>query len=234
MNLQNPRPSRNSVHNMTLGLAPNSLVDFMRMMLSSQNASVAPAEKRKTRGTLSQPTEWILDRSLYPVPTMPASALNAAPIDFVIQREEIEAGAVGAFVDRLMRLSDTQDKCIGAMQRLDLVFAGWEGDSREVHQIPEVFTFMRAAHAFWPYWLHFLRPTPDQLAVLILLLCDSNLVQGDKLRVQGRVADAQQVWDCLGELARAAMTLHAGMRLSDKHVRPMIQRIADGIGQIVI
>lgn len=61
----------------------------MRMMLSSQNDPVGPAETRKTRGTLSQPTEWILDRSLYPVPTMPAPALNAAPIEFVIQRDEI-------------------------------------------------------------------------------------------------------------------------------------------------
>lgn len=95
----------------------------------------------------------------------------AAPMDFTIQSAAINGGRVGATVCHLMELSDTKDACLQYNSRLRLVFADYGQDPREITQIPAVRAFFQGVTAQWPYWLHYLYPEADNLAVFLSLLC---------------------------------------------------------------
>lgn len=213
--------------------APNSLVNWLRQRLSSQNPAVVRAPKRKGQGTLSQPVEWVLNPSLYTSPAA-MSKPSLPPFDFVIRRHDVLAYATGSVVSRLMALTDSQENCMSAMQRLTLVFEGYHDDPREVHQIPEIKSFFRAVTDQWPYWMHFLQPDPDQVAVLILLLCDSDGLASDTMSVKGRITDAQQVWDCMSTMTRCTGLLHTSMGLRPSAMKAITKRFLPCIAKITV
>ena len=73
-----------------------------------------------------------------------------------VSRQEIEKGAVGDLVDRLMVFTDDAALATKFLGRMVLMFDGYNEDPREVTQIPELVAFFIKATEQWPYWLHFL------------------------------------------------------------------------------
>lgn len=73
-----------------------------------------------------------------------------------VSRQEIEKGAVGDLVDRLMVFTDDSALATKFMGKMVLMFDGYNSDPREVTQIPELVAFFIKATEQWPYWLHFL------------------------------------------------------------------------------
>lgn len=90
----------------------------------------------------------------------------------VITRAEVERGLVGAVVDRLMMLTDEDAPALQLEGNLMLVFDGYDGDPRELYEMPDVRAFVRVVTDAWPFWFHFLDRTSSGPAVLLSLLVD--------------------------------------------------------------
>lgn len=79
---------------------------------------------------------------------------------------------VGKIVVRLMSdLTDQPESCRNLMGKLDLVFSGLSTGLRPFDSEPLKQHFARI-HSQWPYWIHFLNPTRENLATLLLMLSD--------------------------------------------------------------
>src|SRR5438093_866310 len=69
-----------------------------------------------------------------------------------------------AFVERARRPSQVRG-------RLALAFHGYDTDSRELWQVPEVRVFVRALDEAFPYWFYLLDLSSDCLKMIAFCLC---------------------------------------------------------------
>ena len=98
-------------------------------------------------------------------------------IFLTISRREVESGNVSDALDRLLNLSDNAEHIGRFEDALGLTFSGYDADSRELHQVPEVVAFMRLLSTHWNYWAHFVdKGQTNTVTVLITLLCDVDVV----------------------------------------------------------
>lgn len=124
-----------------------------------------------------------------------------------ITRREIVAGRIGDVVDRLMVLSDRREH----VQRLEgtmlLEIEGYDNDRREVCEIPEVVSFIRAVNRHWPYWLHFMERSSAQVQMLLCLLTDVEKVHTGPGRTPFRFKSIDAVQGETVRLCQAATEL---------------------------
>jgi hypothetical protein len=104
------------------------------------------------------------------------SAISGTPNlmdqDFVIyqfSRSKVECGDFSHFLrvygeDKLPSGRRLRDM----MNTLNFVIEGYDGDSRELHSIPEVRRFYAAFHEAWPYWLYFCNLDTEGLQIMVL------------------------------------------------------------------
>ena len=132
-------------------------------------------------------------------------------VDIIIlefSRANVEAGLIGDALDRLMTLSDSEAHSRKFTQSVVFTFGGYADDPRELCEIQEVRDFMRALHAEWAYWGHFLAPMPEIIALLYTLLLTPQRV----MTVPGQVGfsvDMVEHAELTEHLSRAAALLHA-------------------------
>lgn len=100
-----------------------------------------------------------------------------------ISREEVVALRVGRAVSDLMALSDDERLRRQLAHGVFFTFSGWDNDPREVHAIPQCRRYLAALHEQWPYWLHFLAPTPDMWGVLLLCLVECEVEGPGRSRI---------------------------------------------------
>lgn len=96
---------------------------------------------------------------------------GADSLSVLIDRRDVERVDVSptlAILSRLLRDRETVTKFRG---RLDIGFAGYDEDPREVHEIEEVRTFLRALDSKFPFWFYFVNLYSDTLVVILLTLC---------------------------------------------------------------
>lgn len=108
-------------------------------------------------------------------PFVLGSGLHNVPPDvggicLVFGHEDVANPRVGRCVDDLMYLSNSAEHCHRFANSVVFVFDGYNGDPREVHEIPECRAFLATLNAHWPYWMHFLAPIPDLWATFLLCL----------------------------------------------------------------
>ena len=89
-----------------------------------------------------------------------------------ISREEVESGAFGSALERLMALSDSREEILRNRESLDFCVSGYESDSRELAEIPEVRAYFAMLVQQWPHWLWFLPRKIGAISLLLSLLCD--------------------------------------------------------------
>ena len=96
---------------------------------------------------------------------------GADSLSVLIDRRDVERVDVSptlAILSQLLRDRETVIKFRGG---LDIGFAGYDEDPREVHEIEEVRIFLRALDSKFPFWFYFINLYGDTLVVILLGLC---------------------------------------------------------------
>lgn len=77
------------------------------------------------------------------------------PVIIVVTRSEVERGDVTIVMEPLAALYATPEAARAHLGRLDVAFAGYDDDSRELFEIDEVREFVRRLDERFPYWMFF-------------------------------------------------------------------------------
>lgn len=78
------------------------------------------------------------------------------PIIVVISKNEVVANDVSAVSSVLCSFVKTPDMARSMFERVDFAFHGYDQDSRELFEIPEVRDFVHKLDIEFPFWLYFL------------------------------------------------------------------------------
>lgn len=139
-----------------------------------------------TRGKTKIPTPWIdsinynlnhlgqfpLTYKLIENPVLHAALSDPSrPINYWIDRHDIEARDISNTLSFLNDLVSSREVCMGLAERVELSVHGYDDDPRELYEIPEVVTFLRALDKAWPFWMLFQHPKLSWLQVLSVCLC---------------------------------------------------------------
>ena len=115
------------------------------------------------------------------------------PVILLISRREVEAGDLVSVLSRLKVFLATREDAWLYRGQMTLVVAGYNNDSRELVDIPEVRTLLRGLESSWPQWAYFFNQVDD--SIKLLLSC----VAGSRFLGRGAVEmDAELVAAALG------------------------------------
>ena len=87
-----------------------------------------------------------------------------------VTRAEIETGLYSSALERLLVLNDTRENALLYRESLFLQVVGYDDDSRELPEIPEVRDFFTKLTQAWPHWMWFLSRELGTLHLLVSLL----------------------------------------------------------------
>lgn len=88
-----------------------------------------------------------------------------------ISRDEIKASNFGSALERLHTMADTRENVLLYRESLVFVVAGYDDDSREIFEIPEVRQFFTELVDEWPHWFWFLCRDGGLINLLMSLIC---------------------------------------------------------------
>ena len=134
----------------------------------------------------------------------------------VFTREDMELGAVGQAVDRLMQLSDDDDLARRMEGQVFLLIEGYDTDPRELFQIEECVSFFRAVTEQWPYWFHFLERKSGSLGRALRMLVDVRVTHMDDGVVKA-VVEAECLEAVLLRMFKAMAGLQQRLDLDETH-----------------
>lgn len=92
-----------------------------------------------------------------------------------ISRKEIEDCNFTSSLERLMVLTETRDSTLRNQEALFIVITGYDHDSSELAEIPEIRAFFERLSVSWPHWLWFLSREEGMIRLLMSLLCSVNV-----------------------------------------------------------
>jgi hypothetical protein len=100
-----------------------------------------------------------------------------------VSKEEVTAQNTNNVLATLKSLLETPEKAKSNKENLDLVFHGYDSDSRELSEILEVRDFVFSLDEEFPYWLFFSTKLSSSLQNLFLCLAPPYLTDEAKTRV---------------------------------------------------
>lgn len=120
-------------------------------------------------------------------PRMPGiqQPIDLKSFDFVVldfDREDIESGNTSSVMDILSQLLE-RDAAIRFCERVDVCCTGYDSDSRELWEIPEVREFVKRLDRQFPYWCYFLSRNGEGLLWLTYCLYPLALTPDEKQRL---------------------------------------------------
>lgn len=176
--------------------------------------------------TPKPPPQFILGSGLPPI---------SADVDclcLVFSRSEVESGRIGRAVDDLMCLSDSPVLANQLQHGLLIVFDGYNHDPRDIPEIPECRTYLRALHAQWPYWMHFMAPIPDQWGLLMAsLLPQHGTTSHPTTHAHGTFIDPEDMTQLLKQMTDALNRLHVHLQTPVDTQRRLFHTTMDAIDQ---
>jgi hypothetical protein len=103
-----------------------------------------------------------------------ADILKDSGVDFlavVVDRQDVERLHVETTLNVLQRLLQDRQTVVRFRARLDIAFAGYDDDTRELHEIDEVRKFLGHLDKKFPFWFYFLNLHSGTLIMILLSLC---------------------------------------------------------------
>lgn len=97
---------------------------------------------------------------------------------FAVPRKDVQSGDLSTVLPALQRFLTSREVVVAGRGRVSLFFQGYEVDSREVFEIPEIRRYVKALDAKFPYWFYFADPQSGVLKVLAFCLCRVEKVAG--------------------------------------------------------
>lgn len=146
-----------------------------------------------------------------------------------IPRECIETLYLASTLEKLHALTDTKKRVLNFRESVLFTVLGYDGDPRELPEIPEVRAFFRAVTEEWPHWVWFINRESGQMQTLFLLLCDSSVVS----RVPGQVSyniEPSELSIKLGNLTERALSLFVSYDIPENDVESSIQSAMECLG----
>jgi hypothetical protein len=98
-----------------------------------------------------------------------SDAFGIEPLLVVISKEEVDSQKVASPLGALKTLLQSPERARYFQEKVDIAFHGYDEDSRELFEIPEVRNFVYRLDEEFPYWLFFL--SKHHLGLQCLLLC---------------------------------------------------------------
>ena len=89
------------------------------------------------------------------------------PVVLLISRREVEAGDLASVLSRLKPFLATREDAWRYRGQMTLVIDGYNNDPRELVDIPEVRTLLRALESSWPQWAYFFNQVDDSIKLLL-------------------------------------------------------------------
>ena len=105
------------------------------------------------------------------------------PIVLVIARDEVESRDIRRPLSLLQGFLANAATARAYFERIDIAFHGYDDDTRELCEIPEVRNFALKLDDAFPYWFYFLSKNGLGLQALILCLLPPYLTEEAKARV---------------------------------------------------
>jgi len=94
-----------------------------------------------------------------------------------ITRQEIESGSIASTLERLHVLTDSRENVLRYRESMLFQVSGYDGDPRELPEIPEVRAFFKRLNEEWPHWMWFLLRGVGGIGLLMGLLCDVRMIR---------------------------------------------------------
>jgi len=142
------------------------------------------------------------------------------PLWIIVSREEVHALDISTPMSVLTNLLRSPENARAYKERVDIAFHGYDSDSRELHEIEEVRTYVQKLDAEFPYWLFFL--SKQMLGLQCIVFCHllPSLTAEGKAKQHPRQLEQllQKRW--LPAMAQIAQ--YAG--LSEKDVDDLMER----------
>ncbi|WP_269533510.1 hypothetical protein [Chitinimonas sp. BJYL2] len=138
-------------------------------------------------------------------------------VNYWIDRKDIEEQNISNALAFLNDLTSSREVCMGLKERLELSVHGYNDDSREIYEIPEVIAFLRALNEAWPYWMLFQHPEFTWLQVMAVCLCSPTRTKDGKVAFDHEeMSELMTKWFCsLNELChKFAISLTVNKRVS--------------------
>jgi hypothetical protein len=121
--------------------------------------------------------DWVFDLCMSrkdPAHPYPVTTPIGGPVPWVYTPTEVKQPHLGGSLDTLLELSDDLQHCVVLRHTLHLCFTGYEQTTTPLTDRPELSSFMQRLNTHWNFWLHFMEPEPDNLALLLCLLDPHN------------------------------------------------------------
>lgn len=94
-----------------------------------------------------------------------------------ISRESIASGNISRVLEKLHILTDSEINVRLYRYALSICFTGYDSDSREIVEIPEIRSYMKALNEAWPHWLWYLSRGTGAIPLVMSLLCPVEIVR---------------------------------------------------------
>lgn len=92
-------------------------------------------------------------------------------IVFEVSKREIDTQNIASSLERLLVMTDSRTNVLRYRESVVFLVSGYDEDSRELVEIPEVRSFFRKLTAEWPHWFWFLARSFGSISLLMSLLC---------------------------------------------------------------
>ena len=135
---------------------------------SATQKRVQAVTERSPITTTPMTGDWVTDEV---AGTRSPEDLDADWLRVVVDRSVVEAHDVSGTAATLSRVLADRDAVKRFRGRVDLAFAGYSNDSRELHDIPEVRHFCSKLDDAFPYWFYFLSTAGETLGLIARCLC---------------------------------------------------------------
>ncbi len=96
------------------------------------------------------------------------AATHPGPVIVVVSREQVEAQDTTSVLEVLQSCFSDPDRARALCENVDIAFDGYNQDSRELFEIPEVRDYVFKLDEQFPYWLYFLTKTGSGLQCVLL------------------------------------------------------------------
>jgi hypothetical protein len=101
---------------------------------------------------------------------------NARPLILTISPADIERQSTGPLLGAIRHWAESSKRPLTLLGQLQVLFAGYGADSRELWQVPNVRQFVQSIDEEFPFWFYFADLNSEFLRVLAFCLCRSSVV----------------------------------------------------------
>ncbi len=162
-------------------------------------------------------------------------ALSKNKIDeilYAISRDDVENTNLNDTLNFLSHIVSCREAVLSYASKIEFSIGGYEQDSRELFQIPEVLHFLKIVDEEFPYWLAFQSDKGKWLKALLFVLCyEANGCKSTRVELnkEGIIRVSQRWFNGLNELCHKFLLGETFNRRASEKLSKIINEIQASI-----